>query len=312
MSVSQPSLIANCTHRCNLECPHCYCSGSPSNTSRLSQNDLASAFNDLSDFSLNHPPFFDLTGGEFVLLDDADAISQMVRKKFPNTCIIVETNGIELLNGTDKYDRIEFDRIHLSVDRLHTTLFADGTSPVLKEALKYRDNRRFELVINYIPELNEVEMPSSIAIARASGIRVNVFPYDTLARIGRGSTLRANGPGVSVADNPGFFRCELGEALFLDGNKNWYLCHFPTKETDLGRIGSPGLSDRYQEALKSKSYRSLRSEGLPSVYRELSSEINGRIGSNPMGRLFHNRCEPCLLLQDKGLITFVGDHNGTD
>jgi hypothetical protein len=299
------SVILSCLRTCNLACAHCYCNGSPTDPTRLSLRDVDQALLDLEHMGIDHPPFVDLTGGEFLVHPQAEEIAALVSARFPRACLILETNGTGFARGdTTAYDRIPFARLHMSVSHLHGNIEPDGSSPALAGAIKYQEQRDFELHINFIPRPAEPTLPACIEQARIRGVPINRFVHETLAPIGRGARLENKGPGVTVSkDRSGFFRCELGEAVFLDPDKHWYICHYPRPTTRVGAIGQRDLPSRYRAMLLSPSAQRLCSDGLVGVYL---AHATGR--SELLERRFHNRCEPCLLLQDNGFIDFDRGH----
>jgi len=158
------SIIANCTLNCNLECVHCYCSASPKNKNTLSLKDFEQIIQDVKNMGIESPPFFDITGGEFLLIDESALMSKMVRSNFPLTTIILESNGLLLLKDFEKYESIEFDRLHISVDAFHSNL--NKGEKIIKMAMKLCENKGAKLVINHIPDDSRLSNEDCIKKAR--------------------------------------------------------------------------------------------------------------------------------------------------
>jgi len=294
---AQPSIIANCTLLCNLKCEHCYCSAGPKNNVSLTLEDFKQVIYDLKNMGIDSPPFFDITGGEFLLLNYASEISELVRSNFPSSSIILESNGLFLINDFKRYENIEFDRLHVSIDVFHSNL--DNGERIIDNAIKLCKLKNAKLVINHIPDSSGLSDESCIRKAEQEKIEINYFEFNTLAQIGRGLNLCRTKKGQKVHDNPSFFRCELGEAIFVNPDKNWYICHYPTDSTLIGKIGGSNLHVNYNNFLKSSLYKKLCDKGLPTVYEEFCKK------PSDIEKHFYNRCEPCIYLMNKELLNFT-------
>ena len=245
---------------------------------------------------IESPPFFDITGGEFLLIDESELMSKMVRSNFPLTTIILESNGLLLLKKYEKYESIEFDRLHISIDVFHSNL--NKGEKIIEKAMKLCENKGAKLIINHIPDDSGLNNEDCIERAKIMGIEINYFYYNTLARIGRGLNLSRTNKGQKVYENPSFFRCELGEAIFVNPDRNWYICHYPTNSTLIGEIGDIDLRTNYNRFLNSNLYKEFVANGLPTIYEKYCQK------SSDYSKGFHNRCEPCIYLMDNKMLNF--------
>lgn len=129
------------THKCNLECKHCFLKASPDKKTNVSLEEWK---NVIDKIAYLNPEQFVFTGGEPLILDYFQELVLYSRKKLPNTSFTLSTNGT-LIN---KYDinlfKNYFDAIYISLDGYDR-----------ESSDKVRGKGVFDKVINNIKLLKE-------------------------------------------------------------------------------------------------------------------------------------------------------------
>lgn len=129
------------THKCNLECKHCFLKASPYKKTNLFLEDWK---NVIDKIAYLNPEQFVFTGGEPLLFDYFEELVLYAQKKLPNTSFTLSTNGT-LIN---KYDinlfKNYFDAIYISLDGYDR-----------ESSDKIRGKGVFDKVINNIKLLKE-------------------------------------------------------------------------------------------------------------------------------------------------------------
>ena len=274
------------TRKCNLNCSHCYNKSGPFKKDVLGENDIEAIIKDICTLQQEYTiERVTVTGGEFLILPNSLWILSRI-KSVLKVKTRVETNGIIFLSHPEIIIKYPIDELFVSTDYFHNTLKKDGTSEVLDNLLRIRNNQK---IIVRVTLSKGDDTTKSLFLSHYRDIQDLDIEFKYVSPSGRAYENIKEFSGYTLKENPSLFKCKAGDSFLVDLSKKWYACYTNCDLSMVCEVGDAYLLE------KMKSVRTDRMNHILST-GQIDFNISDR-NNYFYSKKFYYRCEPCLFAQ---------------